>query len=63
MTDIDQLIVEYFQQMRENIHETDHNEYTHSRVALIKEYLEKPSHEQYWLILFERHWQNDRNNS
>lgn len=57
------LIKEYYKQLRENIQIADHDEYTHARVALIKEYIEKPSHEQYWLIEFERHWINERDNS
>jgi hypothetical protein len=59
----DELIQQYYEQMREGIVETQPNAYTQGRVALIKEYIEKPSHEQYWLIMFERHWRDERDNS
>ena len=58
-----ELIQQYVEQLKSNIKVTEHNEYTHARVALIKEYIEKPSHEQYWLIEFERHWIHERDNS
>lgn len=55
----EKLIKEYFQQLRANITQPERTDYTLTRVQMIKEFIEKPSHEQHHLINFERHWLND----
>jgi len=60
----DLLLQEYLDILRNqiNITTTEADSYTQARVSLIKEYLEKPSHERYWLIKFEQHWREEQNN-
>jgi hypothetical protein len=52
----DELLQEYLDQLREQVIVTEPSEYTHARVAMIKDYLQRPSHEQHRLINFEIHW-------
>lgn len=61
----DQLLQDYLHQLQNqvNITTTEADSYTSARVALIKEYLQKPMSQRHHLIMFERHWreENDRN--